>query len=123
VIFLHDILAGCPTLQVSQKSKPSNLTIRILPFHQVLQGFKEGKIKVLINLAALSDEHRQFANFSVPHVTVHDAIFVRKGESGIHTEDDLAGKSIIVLNADLAHDYAVSKGWGEQLVLVSRAVN
>ena len=30
----------------------------------------------------------------------------------------LAGKSIIVLNADLAHDYAVSKGWEKQLVLV-----
>jgi ABC-type amino acid transport substrate-binding protein len=104
------------------KVKLSNLTIRVLPFHQVLQGFEEGKINVLINLA-LSDEHRQFAYFSVPHVTVHDAIFVLKGESGIHTKDDLVGKSIIVLNADLAHDYAVSKGWGEQLVLVSRAVN
>jgi PAS domain S-box-containing protein len=94
-----------------------NYTIRVLPFHQLLEGFKEGKINVLINLA-ISDERRQFADFTVPHVTVHGAIFVRKGETGIRSEEDLAGKSIIVLKADLAHDYAVSKGWGKQLVLV-----
>ncbi|MDD5384286.1 MAG: PAS domain S-box protein [Gallionella sp.] len=94
-----------------------NYAIRVRPFHQILQEFKEGKIDVLINLAH-SDERHQFADFTVPHVIAHGAIFVRKGESGIRTEDDLAGKSIIVLNADLAHDYAVSKGWEKQLVLV-----
>ncbi len=94
-----------------------NYTIRVLPFHQILQEFKEGKIDVLINLALSNDRHK-FADFSVPHVTVHGAIFVRKGESGIRTEEDFARKSIIVLKADLAHDYAVSKGWGKQLVLV-----
>ncbi|MEI7431280.1 MAG: PAS domain S-box protein [Betaproteobacteria bacterium] len=92
-------------------------TIRVLPFHQILQEFKQGKIDVLINLAQ-SDERRQFADLTVPHVVVHGAIFVRKGESSIHSEEDFSGKSIIVLNADLAHDYAVSKGWGKQLVLV-----
>ena len=92
-------------------------TIRVLPFHQLLQEFKEGKIDVLLNLAQ-SDERHQFADFTVPHVMVHGAIFVRKGESNIRSEDDLAGKSIIVLNADLAHDYAVFKGWEKQLVLL-----
>ena len=92
-------------------------TIHVRPFHQLLEEFKEGKINVLINLAQ-SDERRQFADFTVPHVIVHGAIFVRKGESNIRSEDDLAGKSIIVLKADLAHDYAVSKGWEKQLMLV-----
>jgi PAS domain S-box-containing protein len=92
-----------------------NYTIHVRPFHQLLREFKEGKIDVLINLAQ-SDERRQFADFTVPHVIVHGAIFVRKGESNIRSEDDLAGKTIIVLNADLAHDYAVSKGWEKQLV-------
>jgi len=94
-----------------------NYTIRVRPFHQILQEFKEGKIDVLINLAK-SEERQHFADFTVPHVVVNGAIFVRKGESGIRTEGDFTGKSIIVLNADLAHDYAVSKGWEKQLVLV-----
>jgi diguanylate cyclase (GGDEF)-like protein/PAS domain S-box-containing protein len=97
-------------------------TIRVRPFHQILQEFKEGKIDVLINLAQ-SDERKKFANFSIPHVIVNGAIFVRKGESTIRSEADFAGKSIIVLNADLAYDYAVARGWGKQLVLTDTAAD
>jgi diguanylate cyclase (GGDEF)-like protein/PAS domain S-box-containing protein len=97
-----------------------NYSIRVRPFHQLLQEFKAGQIDVLINLAQ-SDERHKFAVFTVSHVVVHGAIFVRKGRSDISSEDDLAGKSIIVLNGDLAHDYAVTKGWTQQLVLVETA--
>jgi diguanylate cyclase (GGDEF)-like protein/PAS domain S-box-containing protein len=97
-----------------------NYIIRVRPFHEILQEFKEGKIDVLINLAQ-SEERHHFADFTVPHVIIHSAIFVRKGESQIHSEDDFVGKSIIVLKADLAYDYAVSKGWDKQLVLVDTA--
>lgn len=95
-------------------------TIRVLPFHELLKEFKAGKIDVLINLATSKERH-VFADFTVPHAIVHGGIFVRKGESSINSEADFAGKSIIVLNADLAHDYAVSKGWEQQLVLVDSA--
>jgi len=93
-------------------------TIRVRPFHELLQEFKDGKVDVLINLAQSEGRH-QFADFTIPHVIIHGAIFVRKGDSQIRSEDDFAGKSIIVLKADLAHDYAVSKGWEKQLVLVN----
>ncbi len=92
-------------------------TLRVRPFHQILQEFRDGRIDVLINLAQ-SGERDQIADFSVPHVIVHGAIFVRKGETRIHSEDDLAGKSIIVLNADMGHEYALSRGWARQLVPV-----
>ena len=97
-----------------------NYSIRVRPFHELLQDFKAGKIDVLINLAA-SEQRHEFADFTVPHVVVHGAIFVRKGETSIRSENDFAGKSIIVLSADLAHDYALSKGWKKQLVLVNNA--
>lgn len=96
-----------------------NSTIRVLPFHEVLQEFKAGKIDVLINLAQ-SDERRKFADFTVPHVIVHGAIFVH-GNSDIHSEADLNAKRIIVMHGDLAHDYALSKGWEKQLTLVDTA--
>ncbi len=97
-----------------------NYSIRVRPFHELLQDFKAGKIDVLINLA-VSEQRHEFADFTVPHVVVHGAIFVRKGETSIRSENDFAGKSIIVLSADLAHDYALSKGWKKQLVLVNTA--
>ena len=95
-------------------------TIRVLPFHALLQEFKAGKIDVLINLA-ISKERHNIADFTVPHAIIHGGIFVRNDESNIGSEADLTGKSIIVLNGDLAHDYAVSKGWEKQLVLVDTA--
>jgi PAS domain S-box-containing protein len=99
-----------------------NYEIRVLPFRQILEEFKSGQIDVLINLAK-SDERRTFADFSVPHVTVHGAIFVRRDETQIKSEADLAGKEIVVLNSDLAHDYAVSKGWEQHLILVDNVAD
>ena len=95
-------------------------TIVVRPFHQLLQEFQEGKIDVLINLAQ-SDERRQYVDFTVPSVIVHGAIFVRKGDTTIRSEGDLAGKSLIVLNRDLAHDHAIEMGWAQHLTLVTTA--
>jgi signal transduction histidine kinase/ABC-type amino acid transport substrate-binding protein/CheY-like chemotaxis protein len=89
----------------------------VMPFHELLQQFKDGRLDVLINLAQ-SEERKAFAAFSVPHVQTYGAIFVRRGESYIDSESDLAGRSLIVLRADLAHDYAVQQGWERNLVLV-----
>jgi PAS domain S-box-containing protein len=99
-----------------------NYEIRVLPFRQILDEFKAGQIDVLINLAQ-SDERRSFADFSVPHVTVHGAVFVRRDETVIKSEADLAGKEIVVLDSDLAHDYAISKGWEQQLILVDNVAD
>ncbi|WP_224982989.1 PocR ligand-binding domain-containing protein [Geomonas agri] len=95
-------------------------TIRVRPWGELLQEFKDGKVDVLVNIATSEERHR-YTDFSVPHVTVNGAIFVRKGDSRIKSEADLAGKSIIVFKADLANEYAVSRGWQKQLVLVNDA--
>jgi len=96
--------------------------IRVMPWGQILQEFKEGKIDVLINIAQ-SEERHLYTDFSVPHVTVNGAIFVRKDESRIHSEADLTGKSIIVFKSDLAHEYAISRGWQKQLIVVDTPQN
>ncbi|MFT5533805.1 MAG: diguanylate cyclase (GGDEF)-like protein/PAS domain S-box-containing protein [Burkholderiaceae bacterium] len=95
-------------------------TIRVRPFHQALSEFRSHKADVLINLA-ISDERRRIADFTVPHVEVNGAVFVRKNTVGISSEEDLTGKSLIVVNGDLAHDYALTRGWGQQLVMVNTA--
>lgn len=95
-------------------------TLRVRPFDELLQGFKAGDVDVLLNLAK-SDERRKFADFSATHVVLGGAIFVRKDDTRIQAEDNLAGKSIIVLRSDLAQDYAAGKGWSPRLVLVDTA--
>lgn len=96
-------------------------TIKTGPFHQLLDQFKSGEIDVLINLAQ-SDERRRFADFSVPHVKMAGAVFTRQGDSRIKSEDDLARQSLIVIKADLAHDYARMRGWSN-LTLVDTAAS
>ena len=102
--------------QAVAKEERLDYEIKVAPFHEILTGFKEGKIDVMINLAQ-SEARKQFTDFAVPHVTMYGAIFVRKGTSNIKSDKDLEGKALIVLNKDLAHDYAVSRGW-KNLVLV-----
>ena len=97
-------------------------TIRVGPFHTILEGFRAGEIDVMINLAQ-SDARREFCNFAVPHVTMYGAIFVRKGEKRIQSDADLPDRELIVLNKDLAHDYAVTRGWTNHLVLVDDAAS
>ncbi len=97
-------------------------TIQVRSFSDLLQEFKEGRVDVMINLAQ-SDARREFADFTVPHVTLHGGVFVRSGEDRIRTEADLEGKSIIVINADLAHDYAIAKGWQARLAPVTTAAD
>jgi PAS domain S-box-containing protein len=104
---------------VAAKSK-LDYAIRVKPFKTLLSDIKSGNVDVLINLAQ-SDERKKFVDFTVPHVTVSGGIFVRKTTHNIHSEDDLAGKQVIVINADLAQTYAMSKPWGSNLVLVDSA--
>ncbi len=96
--------------------------IRVRSFRELLEEFKSGQIDVMINLAQ-SNERRIFSDFSVPHVIVKGAIFVRKNDSRILSESDLGGKRIIVLDGDLAHDYALKQGWEPQLVRVKTAAD
>lgn len=95
--------------------------IKVAPFYEILQDFKEDRVDVMINLAQ-SAERKTFTSFAVPHVTMYGAIFVRNNEKVIKTEKDLSGRSLIVLNRDLAHDYAVGQGW-TQLILVDSVVD
>lgn len=102
------------------KEQGLEYTIRVRPFGELLQDFKAGNVDVLLNLAK-SDERGLFADFSTTHAVVGGAVFVRKGDARIRSEGDLAGKSVIVLKGDLAHDFAVAKGWAPQLVTLDTA--
>lgn len=97
-----------------------NYHIRVLPFTELLQEFKTGKIDVLINLN-ITDEAQAYADFSVPHAIFKGGIFVRKNESSVNSESDLNDKSIIMIKDDVEASYATSRGWDKQLVLVHTA--
>ena len=107
---------------VAVASGLTNYKVRVLPFEDVLSGFKRGDIDVMINLAQ-SEERKKFADFTVPHVIVRGAAFVRDGAPNIKSEAELSSKKIIVLAADLAHDYAKVRWPGKQFLLVKNTAD
>ena len=91
--------------------------IRVLPFKELLTQFKAGKIDVLLNLAQ-SEERSRFADFTVPHVISHGAIFVQDGTVSIRTEQDLKDRKVILIDSGLPFDYFHSHYPAQQTILV-----
>lgn len=56
-------------------------------------------------------------SFSIPHATVHHAIFSRKGVPNVPSIEELGDQKVIVHRGSLMHDYLIQKGWDKNLVL------
>jgi len=66
---------------------------------------------------AYSEERDRLFDFSVPQTIAYDAIFFKKGNSGLRSLNDLSGKTVIVMNKDVAHSYLLSSGLSKTMSL------
>lgn len=64
-----------------------------------------------------SDARAKKINFSLPHSIVYYSLFVRT-DSSIEKIEETVGKSIIVIEGDIMHDYAFSLGFKKDIVIV-----
>jgi len=72
----------------------------------------------LIPMMAYSPERDLLFDFSVPYTVAYDAIFFKKGITGIRSLKDLAGKKVIVTNNDAAHGYLLSSGLAKTMTII-----
>lgn len=93
------------------------LEMRAGKWDLAIQELESGSIDV-IPLMAYSPEWARRFNFSVPYVVVYDSIFFKKGTKGIRSLDDLSGKTVILTNNDLAHNYLLSSGLSKTMNIV-----
>ncbi len=95
-----------------------NLDIRIElgPWTQVRSQLEAGEIDILSGMYRTPERDR-LLDFTVPHFIASYALFVRD-ELSIDELEDLPGNRIIVQAGDLAHDFLVSKGFGDDLIVV-----
>jgi signal transduction histidine kinase/ABC-type amino acid transport substrate-binding protein len=75
------------------------------PWAEVKDKLKDGKVQVL-PLVGRTPERETIFDFTFTYMTLHGAIFVRKGDTRIKTADDLSDKEIIVMQGDNAEEYA-----------------
>ncbi len=66
----------------------------------------------LLPMMAFSRERDARFDFSVAHTIAYDAFFVRKGAKRISAFGELAGKGVIVLRGDVAHEFLLSAAQG-----------
>jgi len=66
-----------------------------------------------------SEERTRSLSFSPPHTIINHAIFARKDTPPVSSIQELRGKSIIVFQDGIMHDYLASLGFGPNLVMTA----
>jgi two-component system cell cycle sensor histidine kinase/response regulator CckA len=124
-------LDGEPMTSVDAKGVPQGFAVEIMdgiaremgfkvvyvarPWAQMLDDFKAGRTDALANIT-YTTPRTAFIEFSVPHIVMNGAIFVRKGDHAIKTLSDLRNVRIAVKPDGAPYEYLVSHGWAEHIV-------
>ena len=93
-----------------------DVNFEIGPWHEIKRKLGDGVIDVL-PLMSFSPEREKVFDFTAPYLRMHGTIFVRKGEREIRGEDDLKSREVLVMRGDTAHEYAISRGLSDNLIL------
>ncbi|MFZ0134083.1 MAG: transporter substrate-binding domain-containing protein [Desulfobacterales bacterium] len=92
--------------------------IRLDQWSKVRRELETGAVDALTGVL-YSDERDKIFDFSIPHVVVSYAIFVRKN-SGAKTPLDLMGKHVIVVKNVYAHEWLASNDFTPHFIPVAR---
>jgi len=93
-----------------------DIEIELGEWDLVVEKFKSGELDGLIGMA-VTPERQKIYGFSIPHNTLHMAIFYRKG-SQEPTVDDLRGREIVVQRNGVMHDYLLEDSITDKIVAV-----
>ncbi len=93
-----------------------DIEIELGEWNLVVEKFKSGELDGLIGMA-ITPERQKIYGFSIPHNTLHMAIFYRKG-SKEPTVDDLRGMEIVVQRNGVMHDYLLENSITDEIVAV-----
>ncbi len=111
--------AGFNVDVVKAMAKALGLEVRIElgEWDTVRQELEEGRIDGLMGMFQTAEREKN-ADFAVPHFIASYAVFVRKG-SGISELEDLYGKTVLVQNGDMGHDFLMENMIAEQVFIRS----
>jgi two-component system sensor histidine kinase EvgS len=94
-----------------------DIEIRLGPWNEVRTALERGELDGLTGMY-YSEQRDKLVDFSTGFLIVHTTVFVRKDYNGITSEEDLAGKEIIVPYGDIMHDYLLEKKITDKIITV-----
>jgi PAS domain S-box-containing protein len=94
-----------------------NFTLTLEPWTKVRKELEEGKIDVIIGMLVTAERAKKI-NFGTPHSVITHGLFTYK-DSPILKLEDLKGKSVVVQEDDVMHDFMRKNGWADTLITVA----
>ena len=76
----------------------------------------------LLPLVGYSKERDEYFDFTIPYIVLRGNVFIRKGNESIRSINDLKGKTVIVMEGDNAHEYALKNNLSDNIMAVSTYV-
>ncbi|MEA3503879.1 MAG: transporter substrate-binding domain-containing protein, partial [Bacteroidota bacterium] len=95
--------------------------IELKPWSVARKQLENGEIDIITGMF-YSKERDEKVDFSLPHSIVTHAVFVPKN-SLIKSIYDVKGKSIIVENGDIMHDYVIENNLTDNLILAKNQLD
>jgi len=91
-------------IKAAAKAVNLKIEIKIGVWNIIRQDLENGTIDAL-PLVGRTPERELIYDFSLPYITLHGAVFVRRGTTDIKSVADLKKKSVIVMKGDNAEEY------------------
>jgi len=92
-------------LRESLNAVDLNVNFETGTWNELKDSLSQGKIQVLPLVGRTPEREEEF-DFTFPYLTLHGAIFVRKGDNRINSVDDLADKKVTVMKGDNSEEFA-----------------
>ncbi|GGX58218.1 transporter substrate-binding domain-containing protein [Saccharospirillum salsuginis] len=94
-----------------------DVDITLASWSEMRAALENGDMDVLQGMVASEEREKQFS-FSAPSVIVNYSFFARKGDPEPESYDDLAGKSVVVQNEGIVHDFLRENDYGVDIIPV-----
>ncbi|HHS14188.1 MAG TPA: transporter substrate-binding domain-containing protein [bacterium] len=89
--------------------------IKIGIWSKIKQDLAEGRLDAL-PLVGRTPEREELFDFTMPYLSLHGAVFVRKGTKDINSIGDLKEKSIVVMRGDNAEEFVRRENVSNEIV-------
>jgi PAS domain S-box-containing protein len=105
-------------IKAAAKAVNLKINIKIGVWDIIRQDLEHGTVDAL-PLVGRTPERELIYDFSLPYITLHGAIFVRRGTTDIKSVADLKKKAIIVMKGDNAEEYVRRNNISDNVVITN----
>lgn len=91
------------------------VNIKVGIWSRIKQDLAEGRLEAL-PLVGRTPEREELYDFTMPYISLHGAVFVRKGTRDINSLADLKDKSIVVMQGDNAEEFVRRERISDEIV-------